>query len=50
MLSSFDYDYFVSTYNLGVKAHNWITYAGHGLDGQGWEAIKSSELNKFLHF
>jgi len=50
LLSNSDYNYFINTYNLGLKTNNWITFAGHGLDGLSWEPIKSSELKKFLDF
>lgn len=36
-------------YSLNVEKRNWVTLAGHGVDGYGFEPILSKDLDDLLH-
>lgn len=36
-------------YSLNVEKRNWVTLAGHGVDGNGFEPILSRNLDGFLY-
>ncbi len=41
---------FMYTYSLNSSSKNWVTFAGHGVDGGSYEPISSKDLDAFLSF
>lgn len=37
-------------YSLNVNSKNWVTFAGHGVDGGSYEPLSSKDLDDFLSY